>query len=79
MNITQLKTLLAFKKRKDDKRFSHLKKAELLLLWKEWKHRHMEVPAFENEIVQSVTEPSIPTVVTETEVSDQITANVQEV
>ena len=32
LTITQLKTLLAFKKRKDDPKFSHLNKQQLLLI-----------------------------------------------
>ena len=50
----QLKTLLAYKKRKLDKPFSGLNKKNLLQLWKEWKNRIEEPPTFENSIVQSV-------------------------
>ena len=54
LTITQLKSLLAFKKRKSDKTFSSLPKSDLLALWKEWKHRTIESPFCDNDVIQSV-------------------------
>ena len=62
----QLKTLLAYKKRKLDKPFSGLNKKNLLQLWKEWKNRIEEPPTFENSIVQSVALATVDETITET-------------
>ena len=54
LTITQLKSLLAFKKRKENKRFSIKPKTELLALWKEWKHRITQAPFGDEDIIESV-------------------------
>ena len=78
LTMMQLKTLLAFKKRKNDKGFSHLKKGDLLTLWTEWKHRQVQEPAFNTPIVQSVA-GATPMATTDTVITNGMTADVQEV
>ncbi len=38
LSTTQLRSLLNYKKRKNDVKFSHMKKDQLKSLWLEWKH-----------------------------------------
>ena len=76
--MIQVKTLLAFKKRKNDKGFSHLKKGDLLTLWTEWKHRQVQDPAFNTPIAQSVA-GATTIATTDTVITNEMTADVQEV
>ena len=39
LSIIQLRSLLNYKKRKNDVKFSHMKKDQLKSMWLEWKHR----------------------------------------
>ena len=76
LTITQLKSLLAFKKRKTDTPFTSLPKNDLLQLWKEWKHRIMQQPFEESDLTQSVT---IPTRAGDTTITVPETCDVTEV
>ncbi len=55
LSITQLKSLLNFKKRKNDPKFSHMKKDQLKNLWLEWKHRSDTPPTSETRLSTSVS------------------------
>ena len=66
LTITQLRTLLAFKKRKSDSAFTSLNKNDLLQLWKEWRYRLIECPySTEHDVVQSLTEATKASTVTD--------------
>ena len=65
LTAAQLKILLTMKKRKSDSPFHSLKKAELQQLWKEWQWRQNVVPAYENNLVASITEVTAADTITE--------------
>ena len=66
LTMTQLRTLLAFKKQKTDSAFTSLNKNELLQLWKEWRYRLVECPySTEHDLVQSVTEATMASTITD--------------
>ena len=82
LTITQLKSLLAFKKRKTDSPFHSFNKKKLLHLWKEWKHRAIEdqYPKPKSNVVESVTAATIDdTIIDSTDNSEAETSNVEAV
>ena len=77
LTITQLRTLLAFKKRKSDSAFTSLNKNDLLQLWKEWRYRLIECPySTEHDVVQSLTEATKASTITDS-LNSSVSAVVQ--
>ena len=54
LSTTQLRSLLNYKKRKNDTKFSHMKKDQLKSLWLEWKHRLDTPPSCQFNLFMSV-------------------------